>query len=297
MGDGGFGGFCRGYPDRTRSRTGLPVSRSHESDPPEVGGTGARGEVAGRWPSSEGVRMKRLIGAVRFLTILPVRGSGASPGESALFFPLLGAAIAVAGVPLFRFFDYFLGPALASLLVVGFWSWLSGGLHENGLANVAGAFRRDRSPSQIVEDLKDGRIGAYGAVALIFVIAIRWQALQRMPSEPVRELAACFALSRAAMVGVAWLTRPFGDGWGARFSAALTTPGALIAIATGAAFAWMANPQLGPVLIAVAVLVSWMLREWFDARIGGVNGDCLAATCLISETVLMGVASCRNCFW
>jgi adenosylcobinamide-GDP ribazoletransferase len=241
--------------------------------------------------------MRRLIGAIQFLTILPLHGSGAPPGECALLFPLVGAAIAMAGVPLLRFFDYFLGGALASLLVVGFWTWLTGGRLENSLANVAGALHRSRSPSQIVENLKDGRIGAIGAAALIFVIAIRWQALQRMPAEPARELAACFALSRAAMIGVAWLTRPAGDGLGARLSVSLTTSGALIAIATGGAAAWMANPQSGPFLIGVAAVAGWMLREWFDARIGGVNGDCLGATCLITETVLMGVASCRNCFW
>lgn len=241
--------------------------------------------------------MSRLIGAVQFLTILPVRGKGAPPGECALFFPLIGVAAAAAGSRLFLFFDYFLGGALAALLVVGFWSWIGGGLHEDGVADVADAFRGHRSPSKIVAILKDSRIGAYGALALIFLVAIRWQTMQRMPADPIRELAACFALSRAAMVTMAWITRPVGDGLAATFASGLTSAGALIAIGTGVAFAWLAGPQLGVFLIALATLVTWMLREWFEARIGGVNGDCLGATCLIVETVLMGVASCRNCFW
>lgn len=240
--------------------------------------------------------MRRLVGAVRYLTILPVRGLGASPGECVPYFPLVGVAAAAAGAQLFVFFDYFLGGGMAALLVVGFWSWITGGRHEAGLAAVVEAAPRG-SRSHVADVRKSTLPGALGALALIFMVAIRWQAMQRMPAQPIRELAGCFALSRAALVAMSWTTRPVGDVPGSLVSVPMTSFGALVAIASSLVAVWVANPQLALPLTVGAVVVSWLLREWFDAKMGGVSGPCLDATCLIVETVLMGVASCRNCFW
>lgn len=239
--------------------------------------------------------MKRLVGAFQFLTIVPLRFEGAPAGESALFFPLVGALLGAAGAQLFVFFDVLLGPALGSLLVVAFWYWIGGGLHEDGVADVADALRPQRSRARMMEILKDSRIGAFGAMTLILVVAVRWQAIQRMPTHPLYELIACFALARAAMVAMAWTTRPVGDGLGLAFSGALTTRIAVIAMAMGVGLSFAGGWRLALLLIPGAVLVVWMLREWFEAKLGGVNGDCLGATCLLTETALMVIASCRNC--
>ena len=37
--------------------------------------------------------IRRLAGAIQFLTIIPIRSAGASVGESAIFFPLVGVAV------------------------------------------------------------------------------------------------------------------------------------------------------------------------------------------------------------
>ena len=39
--------------------------------------------------------------AIRFLTILPVRGGDAPPGRAAAFFPLIGAILGAAGAGVF----------------------------------------------------------------------------------------------------------------------------------------------------------------------------------------------------
>ncbi|MCS7025980.1 MAG: adenosylcobinamide-GDP ribazoletransferase [Bryobacteraceae bacterium] len=242
--------------------------------------------------------MKRLRGAVRFLTILPVPGEVAPPGECAVFFPLIGVGIAWIGYRLVSLLEAFVGSALAALVGVAFWTWIGGGLHEDGLADVADAFGSPRPASKILAILKDSRIGTWGTLALIFVVAFRWQSVQRLPASAASELAACFALARAAMVVLAWTTRPVGEGLAARFAAGLSSPGALVATGSGLIFAFaLAGFQLGLLLTALAVLLTWMLRSWFEAKLGGVNGDCLGATCLLVESFLMGVASCRTCTW
>ena len=65
----------------------------------------------------------RLLGAVQFLTIVPVRGEITPPGQCAAFFPLIGAALGALGGVLMLSAGYALVPApLAALLVLGFWA-------------------------------------------------------------------------------------------------------------------------------------------------------------------------------
>ncbi|MBI3681547.1 MAG: adenosylcobinamide-GDP ribazoletransferase [Acidobacteria bacterium] len=241
--------------------------------------------------------MRRLIGAIHFLTILPLGAKGAQPGEAAVFFPLVGAAMGWLGARWFGFLEGWLGASVAALLILAFWTLLTGGLHEDGLADVADAIRANRSRERMLAILKDSRIGAFGTMALILALALRWQAMLRMPSNPAAELTACLALSRAAMVAQAWLSRPAGGGLGAEFAARLTTPAAFLAMAQGAAAAFLPGWRAAIVLLAGAVFAVWLLNRWFDARLGGVNGDCLGATSVVTETLLMVLVSCRNCFW
>jgi adenosylcobinamide-GDP ribazoletransferase len=240
--------------------------------------------------------MNRLIGAIRFLTILPLRWEGAAPGKSAVFFPLVGAVLGWVGAQWYGFLSAWLGAPLAALLVIATWTWITGGLHEDGLADVADAFGQ-RTQDRMIAVLKDSRIGAFGAAVLIMVILIRWQALVRMPALPVTELVAAMTMSRAAMVAMAWVSRPVGEGLGAQFAASLTTLSALLVIAQGIAAAFLMNTRAAIMLLAVSWLVFFALNRWFDARLGGVNGDCLGATSLITETALLVMLSCRNCFW
>ncbi len=61
--------------------------------------------------------------------------------------------------------------------------------------------------------LKDSRIGTFGAVAVILCVLARWQALQYFSGPGI--LAVCIAaqtVPRAAMVGLAWTSRPVGSG-------------------------------------------------------------------------------------
>lgn len=241
--------------------------------------------------------VRRLLGAIQFLTVLPVKMRTAPMGESALFFPLVGAGLGWLAGQWFLMMQHWVGTSLAALLVLAFLALLTGGLHEDGLADVVDALRAHRSREKMAAILKDSRIGVFGALALVYVVAVRWQALVRLPGDPVKELVACLAVSRAALVAQAWVSRPVGDGLGAAFSRELTSLTSVVAVASGVAFAFLPGLVEGLMILAGAGLVTVALNRWFDARLGGVNGDCLGATCLVSETFALLFVSCRNCFW
>ncbi len=156
-------------------------------------------------------------------------------------------------------------------------------MHEDGLADVADALRAGRTREKMLAILKDSRIGAYGAVALILCICLRWQALEHMQMNAVLGLASSLALSRSSLVVLGAITVPVGRGLGASFSEALT-PVVSVSVAVQVVVAaslcgWRGVPML---FATTAIIVA--ARFYFTRRLGGVNGDCLGATCLTVES-------------
>jgi adenosylcobinamide-GDP ribazoletransferase len=242
--------------------------------------------------------MKALLGAISFLTVVRVPGKVAPPGRAAVFFPLVGAAMGAAGAAIYVGAMRILPSSLAALLTVAFWAGLSGVLHEDGLADVADAFRAGRSKETMLTILKDSRIGTFGAVAIVLSVIARWQAVQLLSTPGVLEVfIAAQAVPRAAMVGLAWVSRPAGTGLGLAFSSTLTTPIALIALAQGALAAFLLGVRPGVAIGLGSYLVVRGARWYFYRRIGGVNGDCLGATEQILEIFILVLFTCRTCMW
>lgn len=241
--------------------------------------------------------LARLLGAVQFLTVLPVTGHAAEPGRAAVFFPLVGAWLGWMGATALLLLRDLWPPQLVSLLVVAFGMTITGCLHEDGLADVADAFRAGRPPERIHAILKDSRVGTYGAAALILSVLVRWQAVANISEAVTVRMAAAAALSRTAMVALAWVSRPAGGGLGARFLQSLTTPAALFAIVQGVAVSLLCGPRMASVLVASNILLLLAARAYFHRRIGGITGDCLGAVCQLSEICSLCWMTCLNCSW
>jgi len=236
--------------------------------------------------------------AIRFLTIIPVRGGDAPPGKAAALFPLVGGTLGAAGAGIFLLASAAFPVSIAALATVGFWVVISGVLHEDGLADVADAVRAGRSRDRMLAILKDSRIGTYGAVAVLLSVLARWQALESLATPRVLEvLIASQAVPRAAIVAMAWCSRPAGSGLGAALASTLGTPAALVAIAQGAVAALLCGWRPGLILIAGSVLVVQALRGWFYRRLGGVNGDCLGFTEQVLEILVLVMFTCGSCRW
>lgn len=242
--------------------------------------------------------MRTLLGAVSFLTIVRVPGETVPPGRAALFFPLVGAALGAAGAAIYVGALRILPSSLAALLTVAFWAGISGVLHEDGLADVADAMRAGRTKETMLAILKDSRIGTFGAVAIVLSVIARWQAVQALSTPGVLEVfIAAQAVPRAAIVALAWVSRPVGTGLGLAFSSTMTTPIALLAIAQGIAAAFLLGVRPGVAIGLGAYLVVRVARWYFYRRIGGVNGDCLGATEQILEIFILVLFTCRSCMW
>ena len=121
--------------------------------------------------------------AVQFFTRIPVTGRlaewvGYSPEmlrASAAHFPGIGVVMGGAAAAVFALLQLLLPDTTFTPLVAAAFStvatvWLTGGFHEDGLADVAdglgGSYDRERA----LEIMKDSRVGAFGAMALVLAL-------------------------------------------------------------------------------------------------------------------------------
>ena len=213
--------------------------------------------------------------ALQFLTIIPVPAPPVPPGAAAIWFPAVGALL---GAMAWFLSQQPMGAALALAALV----WITGGLHEDGLADVCDAVRAGRPRERMLEILKDSRIGAYGATAIGLSILLRWQAMSRLTEW--HEFVLALVVSRAAMVWLAATTPAASEGLGSAFRLSLpwyAAPLAIVPVVLAAAVNW----EWRAVLVAVASIA--LVRAWLLRRLGGFTGDCLGFQCQVTETAVL----------
>ena len=240
--------------------------------------------------------VSELLLALRFLTRMPIpfaRTVDPVPLASAMrMFAVAGALIgAVNGLVLVGLSYLHLPGLIAGFLTVGFGLFLTGALHEDGLADTADGLFGGRTRERRLEIMRDSRIGTYGACALILFLVIKaeaYQALLNLPMwQSVVTMAAVGAFSRAMVVDMMWATRPARtDGLAAQAGRPTRNAG-LFAIVTGGALAlwagWPTAPILGVEAMLVALVITGLMRRLATRLVGGQTGDICGAVQVLVE--------------
>ncbi len=172
---------------------------------------------------------------------------------------------------------------------------LTGALHEDGLADTADAFGGGANPERRLEIMKDSRIGTYGALALIAVLALKASSLASIgPVSVVGALIAAYAGGRLAAV-LTLASLPYAGGDNVKVSRApsrMTMVELAVAIATGliVGFCVMdAAVFIAATIVAVvaAAIVALIARR----KIGGYTGDVLGAVEQVYEATFLAFAA------
>jgi len=236
----------------------------------------------------------RLRAAVSFLTRLPVGRAdfdAADIGRSTVYFPLVGALLGAGAAGTLTLAGLVWGPVVAAGVAVAFVVLATGALHQDALADTVDGLGGARDRERALAIMRDSRIGAYGTLALLIAVGLRWGALAEWASRPDvwAWLVSAGALSRWASLLVGWrlpYARPQGAGLGRAVSdevGPVEVAGATVLTLVIVAVA-LGRSALGPVLLAL-VLAAGMAR-WMMRRIGGATGDTLGA---VTEVVEVGV--------
>lgn len=238
--------------------------------------------------------------AFRFLTRLPAPFADAGPsgelGRALRLAPLVGLVVGLCGAIVVWIAVGGLGlpPLPAALLAVGATVWVTGALHEDGLADVADGFGGGFERGRKLDIMRDSRIGAYGVLALILSLGLRAAALAAVagPEAATAVLIAAHGLSRGLLPLTMLVLDPArDDGLGA--AAGRPAPAdALTALALGLLMAVLAAGLGVGLWLALAALAGGTAAALIAQRqIGGYTGDVLGAVQQTAEVGAMLAAA------
>lgn len=238
--------------------------------------------------------------AITFLTRIPLPAlASLEPGamtRALRLFPLVGAAIG-AGIGLIYWGLVSLGlPATpAAWIAIAGGLALTGVLHEDGLADTADGFGGGKDREGKLAILRDSRIGAYGAAALVVSLGLKASLLASFDGKAaVAALILCEGVSRAAMPWMMRLLPPArSDGVAASLEpmgAGVLAPATIIAATL--VFA-LAPDKAIPLTLAFLATLSAM-RTLAKRQIGGFTGDVLGATQQVALLAMLAVLAMQS---
>ena len=165
------------------------------------------------------------------------------------------------------------GLTLAALVL------LTGAMHEDGLADTADGLWGGQDVKRRLEIMKDSRIGAYGVLALILAMGLRWLGLAGVS---IAGLITAFVISRALMAPL-MCALPHARDTGLSHSVGRPSTGAMLTgmlIAAGLAVALCGGPGLLALILAGAVAAG--MGAVAQKKIGVQTGDILGATLIVT---------------
>jgi adenosylcobinamide-GDP ribazoletransferase len=231
-------------------------------------------------------RLAELQAAVMLMTRLPAgRLAGAAPGlaQAAWAFPLAGLAVGavVAGVFAGGQALGWAAPVAAGVAIVA-GLLATGGLHEDGLGDVADGFGGGQTRARKLEIMKDSRLGSYGAVALVMALGLRWMLMAQVGGAGA--IIALAVASRAVLVGaLAWMPAARGDGLG-RAAAGVGAGRVVVGLVLGGVALGVGLPMAAAVKVAAAMVVAVAgLGLLARRQIGGQTGDVLGMMQVVGE--------------
>jgi len=209
------------------------------------------------------------------------------------YFVLVGVVVGSIASAVYFCATLIFPPLVAVLLSTVASIYLTGAFHEDGFADMCDGFGGGLSAERVLDIMKDSRIGAYGAIGIILLLATKCSALFSLPVHTA--VAALFIghpLSRLASTGLIWClsyvkaegkAKPLAQRMSnAEFSGAALTV-VLVMIMVGIA-GWLSWLSLLAGLAAALLSALW-LSVLFVRRIGGYTGDCLGAVQQLSEVI------------
>jgi adenosylcobinamide-GDP ribazoletransferase len=241
--------------------------------------------------------------ALMFYTRIPCPGwvdhSDSMINKSTRYFSLIGYIVGgiaslsfLAGNFFFGFYPGIVLSLIASVLTTG-------AFHEDGLADTCDGFGGGWTKEKILTILKDSRIGAYGAIALILLFALKLAILSAILPIPTGQYLVVFlilisghSMSRFfASTLIYWLpyARETDDGKAKPVAESMSITSLIFSFLIAIlpflllgyfTFNYWTFLSIGPLYVSV----HW-LGKYFKKWIGGYTGDCLGAAQQIAELV------------
>jgi adenosylcobinamide-GDP ribazoletransferase len=238
----------------------------------------------------QSAELRRFWAALAFYSRLPVPEGTPLPELSAAsrYFPAVGLLVGGIGAAVYGLAGWGLPHLVAVILSVGAMVLATGALHEDGFADTCDGLGGGWTREDALRIMKDSRLGTYGAVGLVLLLAVKLGALASMESSMVAwTLIAAQTSSRFFAIT---LTRslPYAQSQASSKSGGLQPlQGTDFQIAALIGLAPL--PLLGAVGVLATLLcgsAALACGRYYQKRLGGYTGDSLGAVQQGCETLV-----------
>lgn len=212
---------------------------------------------------------------------------------SARYFPLMGWIVGGLSALLYWSCCFVLPHAVSTLISMLLSILITGGLHEDGLADTCDGFGGGWSKEKILSIMKDSATGVFGVIGIVMLLLIKFSVLsESVPEQLPFLLIAAHSLSRFMAISFMYThtyARTDDTSKSKNVTQKMSHSALLIALVTGLAPLLLFNNIAVFLVMIPLLLIKWLFGSYFNKWIGGYTGDCLGATQQISEIVFYTV--------
>jgi adenosylcobinamide-GDP ribazoletransferase len=236
--------------------------------------------------------------ALQFFTRLPIPAwvgfEAAWLQHASRYFPLVGVVVAAIAAGVYYAAALVLPAPVVAVLSTAASIYMTGAFHEDGFADTCDGLGGGMTKERALEIMKDSRVGAYGAIGIVCMLATKLSALAMLPPRvAVATLFVAHPLSRLAATALIWrLDYVRGEGKAKPLAQQMTNAEFAIATLTcllPAAYL-LATDAMTPAAMLAAMLAASIAALWlgrlFVRRLGGYTGDCLGAVQQLAEALI-----------
>jgi len=220
--------------------------------------------------------------------------------KSTRYFPLIGWIVGLISFAVFWISTFLFDINIAVIFSLIAGVIVTGAFHEDGLADVFDGFGGGWTKVKILEIMKDSRVGAYGAIALIFLFALKYFSLSdllfKIDNENYLLTALLFisyhSLSRLTAINIVFTSQYSREDESSK-AKPIAKAHSLKEIIGSYVFGLLPLIVLCILqwkfcfVLLPLILLYFYSRRYFNKWIDGYTGDCLGALEQIAECVCL----------
>ncbi|WP_432321692.1 adenosylcobinamide-GDP ribazoletransferase [Yersinia enterocolitica] len=244
------------------------------------------------------MNLRLFLATLQFMTRIPVperwtQGLALDNYERGIIgFPFIGLIVGVIGGVVFTLLAPWCGVPLAALGYVLVLALVTGAFHLDGLADTCDGVFSARKREQMLEIMRDSRLGTNGGLALIFIVVAKVLVVSELAlrdAPMLLMLTAASVAGRTVIVLLMYRQRYAreGNGLGNIYIGKVTGKQTLITLAGGAILSLLLGQGAALLALVISMVVVALLATYLHRRLGGQTGDTLGAAAEVGELVFL----------
>lgn len=251
--------------------------------------------------------LRRFVLMLQFMTTIPVKtevNAGREDfGRALSAAPAVGLVIGLLLAGFHYLVSYLFSSGVCSVLTVGLYIFLTGGLHLDGLGDTADGLFSNRSRERILEIMKDSRVGTNAVIAVALVLLLNAALISSIENHINAVLLLMPVTGRigsligAGASGYAGISDGPGR-WSVEYCGIKEVITGLVVylciFASVSAIYSQTSMKASAVILAAGMLpplTAFLLARLLGRKLGGVTGDILGAVCELNQVIFLLTSS------